>query len=91
MSSFIEAILNVEFLSLLLYTSASVGFIFFMVKYPRQSNVRMWGLRLCYLLGFAGVLVMRFSRGSFSELSLLVLSSLVVSLIAFELSMRYLK
>jgi len=37
-----------------------------------------------------GVLAWRFYRGSFSELSLLTVSALLVSLVAFELSTKYL-
>lgn len=78
-------------ISLLLYSFASLGFIVFIAKYPHQSQERIWGMRLCYILGFAGVLAMRLSRGNFSELSLLAISSLIVSLITFELSTRFLK
>lgn len=77
--------------SLFFFTMASAGFVLFMWKYPRSSDVRLWGIRLCHLLGFIGVLMMRLGRGHFSELSLLIISSLVVSAITFELSMRYLK
>ncbi|MFQ5930268.1 MAG: hypothetical protein ACE5MK_11260 [Acidobacteriota bacterium] len=61
-----------------------------MAKYPRGSEVRMWGIRVCHVLGFGGVLMMRIYRGSFTELSLLIISSLVVSLVAFEFSTKYL-
>ena len=76
--------------SLFFFTMASAGFILFMLKYPHGSEIRMWGIRLCYFLGFIGVLMMRLSRGYFSELSLLIISALVVSLVVFELSIRYL-
>ena len=61
-----------------------------MAKYPHGSELRVWGIRLCHFLGFAGVLMLRLSRGSFTELSLLIISTLVVSLVAFEFSTRYL-
>ena len=76
--------------SLFFFTMASAGFVLFMLKYSHGSEVRMWGIRLCYFLGFLGVLMMRLSRGYFSELSLLITSSLVVSVIVFELSTQYL-
>ncbi|MDA2930789.1 hypothetical protein MYX84_12740, partial [Acidobacteria bacterium AH-259-O06] len=63
--------------SLFFFTMASAGFILFMAKYPRGSEVRMWGIRVCHLLGFVGVLMMRIYRGSFTELSLLIISSLL--------------
>lgn len=76
--------------SLFFFTIATGGFILFMAKYPHGSEVRMWGIRVSYVLGFVGVLSMRFYRGSFSEPSLLIISTLVVSLVAFELSTKYL-
>lgn len=76
--------------SLLLFTMASAGFIVFLIKYPRGSKTRLWGIRLCHGLGFLGVATMRLARGDFSELSLLIISSLVVSVVVFELSSKYL-
>ncbi len=76
--------------SLFFFTMATGGFILFMVKYPHGSDIRMWGIRLSYAFGFFGVLAWRFYRGSFSELSLLTVSALLVSLVAFELSTKYL-
>ena len=83
--------LFLELVSLFFFSLASVGFILFMVKYPRGSAARARGIRFCHLLGFAGVAVLRWARGHFSDLALLAVSSLVVSLIAFELSHRFLK
>ena len=80
-----------ELVSLFFFSLASAGFIFFMVKYPRGSNARALGIRFCHLLGFAGVGLLRWARGHFSDLALLAVSSLVVSFIAFELSNRFLK
>ena len=76
--------------SLLLFTMASIGFVVFLAKYPRGSTTRLWGVRLCHALGFFGVLAIRLASGEFSELSLLIISSLLVSVIAFELSSKYL-
>ena len=76
--------------SLFFFTIATAGFILFLAKYPHGSEFRLWGIRGSYLLGFVGVLSMRLYRGSFSEPSLLIISTLVVSLVAFELSSRYL-
>ncbi len=80
-----------ELASLFFFALASAGFILSMVKYPRGSAARLWGIRLCHLFGFAGVGLLRWARGQFSDLALLVVSSLVVSMIAFELSSRFLK
>lgn len=67
---------------------ASAGFILFMVKYPNGSDVRLWGIRACHLFGFIGVGLLRLARGNFSEASLLIISSLIVSLIACEFTQR---
>ncbi len=76
--------------SLLLFTMASAGFIIFLVKYPRGSAARLWGIRACHGLGFLGVAAMRLAHGTFTERSLLIISSLVVSAIAVELASKYL-
>ncbi len=79
-----------SFGSLFFFTMASVGFILFMTKYPHGSEIRLWGIRTCHLLGFVGVLMLWLSRGHLTELSLVIASSLIVSVVAFELSVKYL-
>ena len=78
-------------LSLFFFSMASAGFILFMVKYPRGSEVRLWGIRLCHAFGFCGVGFRRLLDGMFTEPVLLVVYSLVVSLVAFEIGHRFLK
>jgi len=77
--------------ALFFFTMASFGFLLFMLKYPRGSDVQLWGIRLSYLLGFIGVFMLTLWRGSFTEFSAIIISSLVVSLIVFEVSTRFLK
>jgi hypothetical protein len=77
--------------SLFFFTMASAGFVLVMIRYPFGTRLRVWGIRFCHVLGFLGVVLMRLSRGHFSEASLLVVSSLIVSLLSFEMSQRYLK
>ena len=74
--------------ALFFFTMASFGFVYFMLKYPRHSEMRLWGIRLCHGSGFMGVVLLRLWRGSFDEVSLLIVFSLLVSVITFELSMR---
>lgn len=74
--------------SLCLFTIATAGFILSLLKYPRASQLQVWGIRLSYGMGFFGVLAMRIHQGFFGQLSLLIISSLVVSFLAFELSSR---
>ena len=76
--------------SLFFFTMASVGFILFMTKYPHGSDIRLWGIRLCHFLGFVGVVMMWLSRGHFTELSLVIVFSLIVSAVGFEISVKYL-
>ena len=76
--------------SLFFFTMATGGFVLFMVKYPHGSEIRTWGIRLSYAFGFLGVLAWRVYLGAFSEISLLTVSALLVSLVAFELSSKYL-
>ena len=77
--------------ALFFFSMASAGFVIFSIKYPRGSEVRLWGIRCCHLFGFTGVLFLRLSQGQLNEVTLLILSSLVVSLLAFEISSHFLK
>jgi len=77
--------------SLFFFTMASGGFVFVMIRYPLGSSMRTWGIRASHVLGFLGVVLMRLARGSFTEASLLVISALIVSLVSFEMTRKYLK
>ena len=77
--------------SLFFFSAASFGFVLFMLKYPRGSEVRIWGIRLCHFLGFMGVVLLRLSEQRFDEISVMIFVSLVVSFIGFELAEHFLK
>lgn len=77
--------------SLFFFSAASFGFVLFMLKYPRGSEVRIWGIRLCHTLGFLGIICLRLSEQRFNEVSAMIFVSLVISLVGFELAERYLK
>ena len=83
--------LDLELIALFYFTMASAGFVLFLFKYRRGTEVRLWGIRACHILGFLGVACLRLSEGYFSQPALLIISSLIVSLIAFEVSSRFLK
>jgi hypothetical protein len=77
--------------SLFFFSAASFGFVLFMLKYPRGSEVRIWGIRLCHVLGFLGMIFLRLSEQQFNEISVMIFVSLVISLIGFELAEQFLK
>lgn len=77
--------------TLISFSLASVGFLVFMFRYPRGSDEQRWGLRACHLLGFGGVILMWVWHGQVTEIVLFILASLTVSLVSFELTMKYLK
>jgi hypothetical protein len=77
--------------SLFFFSAASFGFVLFMIKYPRGSEVRIWGIRLCHVLGFVGIILLRISEAQFNEISTLIFVSLVISLVGFELAEHFLK
>ncbi len=77
--------------SLFFFSAASFGFVLFMLKYPRGSEIRIWGIRLCHLLGFVGIFFLLLSERQFTEISILITVSLVVSLAGFELAERFLR
>jgi uncharacterized RDD family membrane protein YckC len=74
--------------ALFFFTMASAGFILFTMRFPRGTEGRRWGIRTCHLFGFLGVGFHRLSHGQFTEVALLIISSLVVSFVAFEVSSR---
>ncbi len=76
--------------SLFFFSMASAGFILCLVRYPNHSQRRLWGIRACHVFGFLGVGLLRLATGHFSDNALLIISSLIVSLVAFEISQRYL-
>jgi hypothetical protein len=77
--------------SLFFFAAASFGFIFFMVKFPPHSEGRVWGTRISLAMGFLGVGALTIVRGGLNQISVLILVSLVVSLIGFEVSNRFLR
>ena len=77
--------------SLFCFSAASFGFVLFMLKYPRGSEVRLWGIRISHVLGFLGVVLLRLSQDRFDEISGLIFASLVFSLAGFELAEQFLK
>ena len=83
--------LDLELIALFYFTMASGGFILFLFRYRHGSEIRRWGIRACHTLGFLGVACLRLSEGYFTQPALLIVSSLIVSLIAFEVSSRFLK
>ena len=83
--------LDLELIALFYFTMSSAGFILFLFKYRHGSEIRLWGIRACHTLGFLGVACLRLSAGFFTDPSLLIISSLIVSLLAFEVSSRFLK
>ena len=83
--------LDLELIALFYFTMASAGFILFLFKYSHGSEIRRWGVRACHILGFLGVACLRLSDGYFTQPGLLIVSSLIVSLVAFEISSRFLK
>ena len=83
--------LDLELMALFYFTMASAGFVLLLFKYRHGSEIRRWGIRACHVLGFLGVACLRLSDGFFTEPALLIVSSLIISLIAFEVSSRFLK
>ncbi|MCH8819350.1 MAG: hypothetical protein IIB03_03405 [Acidobacteria bacterium] len=65
--------------ALFIFAVATGGFILCREKDPHGSELCMWGIRGSYVLGFVGVLS-----------GLLIMATLVVALMAFELFTEYL-
>jgi len=76
--------------SLFCFAAASFGFLYFRFRYPKRSPMRVWGIRASHLLGFVGLAFLAFWQGGLNEVSMLVASALLVSLVGFETSERFL-
>ncbi len=83
--------LDLEVLALVYFSMASAGFVLVLFRYRHGSEIRLWGIRACHILGFLGVACLRLAQGHFTQPALLIVSSLTFSLIAFEMASRYLK
>jgi hypothetical protein len=80
-----------RYAALFFFAAASFGILLFGLRYPRSSEVRIWGIRLCHVLGLIGVLMHWLWIGAWTEFSILVVASLAVSITGFEISTHYLK
>ncbi|HOM99783.1 MAG TPA: hypothetical protein PLM33_05960 [Acidobacteriota bacterium] len=77
--------------ALFCFVAASFGFLFFRFRYSRRSPERLWGIRISHLMGFVGLLFHRLWLGEMNEVSFLILASLLVSLLGFEISEYFLR
>jgi hypothetical protein len=80
-----------RYAALFLFSAASFGILFFVFKYPRTSEVRLWGIRLCHGLGLLGILMHWLWIGGLTELSILISTALIVSIVGFEFSTHFLR
>jgi hypothetical protein len=80
-----------RYASLFCFTAASFGFVYFHLRYGRGSSTRLWGIRICYAFGFAGVLMHWMWVGQMNQVALFMLLLLTVSLLGFEVAERYLR
>lgn len=80
-----------RYAALFFFSAASFGILFFVFKYPRSSEVRLWGIRLCHTLGLLGILMHWLWIGGLTELSILISAALVVSIVGFEFSSHFLR
>jgi len=76
--------------ALFFFSAASFGFLYFLIRYPRKSEIRLWGIRLCHGLGFLGIVAHWCWIGEANEFTLFFCSALLFSIIGFEISENYL-
>ena len=80
-----------RYTALFFFGAASFGILLFVFKYPRTSEVRVWGIRLCHASGLLGVLMHWLWIGALTELSILISAALLVSIVGFEISTHFLR
>jgi len=80
-----------RYAALFFFAAASFGILMFVLRYPRSSEVRIWGVRLCHLSGLLGILMRYLWIGGLTELSILISAALIVSIVGFEISTHFLR
>lgn len=82
--------LDLDFLvhaaSLFFFTAGAFGLLYFTIRYPRNSEVRIWGTRASILFGFLALIFLVLAEEQVNETVMLIFASLVLSLAGVEIT-----
>lgn len=73
-------------LALFFFTAAAFGLIYFTLRYPRGTDIRIWGSRLSIFFGFLALPFHALSEGRVNDSVMLIFVCLVLSLAGLEIS-----
>ncbi len=72
--------------ALFFFVAGGFGLIYFTIRYPRGSDVRVWGTRASVLFGFLGLIFLVLAEKQVNDSVMLIFASLVLSLVGIEIS-----
>jgi len=72
--------------SLFFFAAGAFGLFYFTIRYPRGSEIRLWGTRTSVFFGFAGLFFKIAAEGAVSEITMMIFACLVFSLAGIEVS-----
>ena len=72
--------------SLFFFSAGAFGLLYFTVRYPRHSEVRLWGTRVSILFGFLALVFLVLAEGRVNDTVMMIFACLVMSLVGIETS-----
>lgn len=82
--------LDLDFLvhaaALFFFAAGAFGLLYFTIRYPRRSEVRIWGTRASILFGFAALVFLVLAEGRVNGSVMMIFACLVFSLAGIEVS-----
>jgi len=72
--------------ALFFFAAGAFGLVYFTIRYPRRSDVRIWGTRVSILFGFAALVFLVLAEGRVNDSTMMIFASLVLSLVGIEVS-----
>ncbi|MFH1965929.1 MAG: hypothetical protein ABIJ42_10375 [Acidobacteriota bacterium] len=82
--------LDLDFLlhaaALFFFAAGAFGLLYFTIRYPRRSDVRIWGTRVSIMFGFAALVFLVLAEGRVNDSIMMIFASLLFSLAGIEVS-----
>ncbi len=72
--------------SLFFFVAGGFGLIYFTIRYPRGSDLRIWGTRASVLFGFLALIFLVLAEKQVNDSVMLIFASLILSFAGIEVS-----
>jgi len=72
--------------ALFFFSAGTFGLLYFTFRYPRGSDIRIWGTRLSILFGFMALVALVLAEGRVNDSVMMIFACLVLSLAGIEVS-----